>query len=123
MELFIIALVAAVVPVVAALQGQGSRGFCLALMVVGALAGACSLTMTPRPEEFAATEASGDDGEIVDAALFRDHGDQAAAGAFGMSAGGLMGAVLFRPLQPALDTSQGPTPRRARRPRELDESG
>jgi hypothetical protein len=96
MELFV-ALVAAAAPTIAALAGQGSRGFYLALIVVGCLSGACSVKMTPTLEEFAAIEASGDDGEIADAALFRDHGVMVAVGAFGMSAGGLTGALLFRP--------------------------
>ena len=112
----LIAFVAAVVPIGAALRGLGHRRFYFALMLVGGLAGACSVKMTPSADQFAAIVESGDEGEIMDAALFRDHGQTAAAGGFGMSAGGLMGAVLFRSQQPILETSQAPAARRWRRP-------
>ena len=111
MEL-VIALAAALVVVSAAWQGVGSRHLYLTLMAVGVLAGACSVKMTPSPEQFAAIVASGDDGEIIDAALFRDHGGTTAAGAFGIAAGGLIAAVLSRPPPPTVATTRTPTPRR-----------
>jgi hypothetical protein len=43
-------------------------------VVLGGLTGSCAVQMTPSPEQWAAIVASGDEGEIMDAVLFRDQG-------------------------------------------------